>query len=357
MARLGELLVEANVLTEQQLEHALRLQRQRGGRLGTHLVELGFVSESTLARTLAKQLHLPATSAAAIEKVPPEVLRLLTADLAAHYRAVPVRIEGTHLWMAMSDPTDRRCIAELDAATRHTVRPMVCSDLLIAWALETHYGVRARMRAPGDEVSPHLDLPIDIDESAAMPVPFPRRDDTGAREISQRVQDLDQRQPAVRLGLASLSAQLVTTSTQRQVLDAALGFLVQDFERAVALAISHGKLVGVTAQGFGVSDKTVAGFAADASSIPVIARVLGDGRPRLGLASAQTLGALTPVVGQPGQRAALILPVRCGGEPVGCMVCLGGHDGVERYIDEYVATAAKLDYALQMLVLKRHIMS
>src|SRR5437660_9670012 len=91
MARLGELLVQAGAITADQLQFALRYQKQHGGRLGTNLVELGFLSESALAKTLSAQLRLPAVSAGALEKVPPEVIQLLPRDSAAHFRAVPVR--------------------------------------------------------------------------------------------------------------------------------------------------------------------------------------------------------------------------------------------------------------------------
>src|SRR4051794_11447904 len=156
MARLGELLVQASVITAEQLQLALRSQRQHGGRLGTHLVEMGFLSESALAKTLSAQLRLPAVSAAALEKVPPEVLRLLSRDSAVHYRAVPIRVEGPHVWVAMSDPTDARSIAELDGITRATVRPMVAPDLLISYALERHYGVPHRRRLEA------ADAPLDL---------------------------------------------------------------------------------------------------------------------------------------------------------------------------------------------------
>ena len=63
MARLGELLVQAGAITADQLQFALRYQKQHGGRLGTNLVELGFLSESALAKTLSAQLRLPAVSA------------------------------------------------------------------------------------------------------------------------------------------------------------------------------------------------------------------------------------------------------------------------------------------------------
>lgn len=374
MPRLGELLVEAGVISEEHLEFALNVQRQRGGRLGRHLVELGFVSESALTKTLSKQLKLPAVSAAAIERVPREVIALLPVDSAVHHRALPVRREGNQLWVAMADPTDGRAIAELDAATRLTVRPMVASDLLISYALEKHYGVAAHTRPADLNVSPHLDLRLEpqggsplltqllgaVTPPVAAPVaavPFPDPYTPSERAaINALVQDLDERAPVARLGLASLGARLVGASSERAVFDVATAFLEQDFERTVGVVIRGGRLVGLCAQGFNVSIQALEKFSAGLQEIPVLAKVIRDGRPRLGRASGQTLGGLTRVVGAPGERAVLLMPVRCAGEPIGALVAVGGRHGVESYVDEYVAVTTKVDLALQMVVIRKRIL-
>jgi hypothetical protein len=357
MPKLGELLVEAGVITEQQLEFSLRTQKQRGGRLGKHLVELGFLSESALTKTLSKQLHLPAVSAAAIERVPQEVIRLLPVDSAHHHRAVPVRREGNHLWLAMTDPTDPRAIAELDAATQLTVRPMVASDLLITYALEKHYGIKPQSRASDEHVSPHLDLQI---ETAVAPPPpplaFPSTATADRAAIESMVQDLDERVPVARMGLASLGQRLVAANSQRAVFDIATAFLEQDFQRTVVLVLRNNRLCGFCAQGFGVSEQALLEYSTAIGDIPVLAKVVTDGKPRLGRASAQTLGTLTQVIGQPHERAVLLMPIRCAGEPVGIVVAIGGRDGVENYAEEYYTASIKVDLALQVVVMRRRIL-
>jgi len=453
MQKLGELLVEAGVISEEHLAFALNVQRQRGGRLGWHLVELGFVSESALAKTLSKQLRLPAVSAAAIERVPREVIAMLPLDSAMHHRAVPVRREGNQLWVAMADPTDQRVIAELDAATGLTVRPMVASDLLITYALEKHYGVQPQRRPGGVGVSPALDLRIEpsrvtpgalvgipapaaapvaaagavgalggaspsatnpgfaappsspnlrptvpasspnlrapvpasspnlsgaaaaisgtatttISTMASLgravaaagppvaPVPFPDRYSPERAALESMVQDLDERAPVARMGLATLGSRLAVAPTERAVFDIVTAFLSQDFERTVVLLLRNGRLAGFCAQGFLISEAALLNFSASLQEIPVLARVVSDGQTRLGRASSQTLGPLVHVVGQPGERAVLLMPVRCAGEAVALVVSIGGRSGVESYVDEYIATAAKTDMALQMVVLRKRI--
>src|SRR6478672_11665849 len=98
VARVGDLLVEAGVISREQLNEALRHQAHTGGRLGTNLVELGFIDEKTLANFLAKQLSIPAVSAAQIDKITPTALQFLTAQAADRLRAIPVREDAGKLW-------------------------------------------------------------------------------------------------------------------------------------------------------------------------------------------------------------------------------------------------------------------
>ena len=379
MPRLGELLLAANAITPEQLQYALKAQQRHGGRLGTNLVELGFLSETALARTLSAQLKLPAVSAAALEKAPPDATAILSPDSAAHHRAVPVRLEGGMVWMAMSDPSDSRAIAELEAATGRTVRPMIAPDVLISYALERHYGVIPRRRSivehvaesvresQRDRAAAHaapLDLRIEPSSThlpaPAPPPPTPFKDPYTPAEraaMELRIQDLDFRETndKIRLGPIAIGARLVAAASQRDVLETAMAFLVQDFRRLVVLVVRSGRLAGFLADGK-IDQQALLDFSSPVADIPVISKVLADGRPRLGRASAQTLAGLVKVVGAPGDRAVLLMPVRCAGEPVACIVAVEGRDGVEGWIDEYVQVCSKLDLTLQMLLLRKRIM-
>lgn len=352
--------MQGGAISSEQLHFALRSQTQRGGRLGTNLVELGFLSESALARTLAVQLRLPAASAAALDAIPADVIALLPADSAAHHRAVPVRLEGNQLWVAMSDPTDAAAVAEIHNVTRCGVRPLVAPDLLIAYALERHYGVRHQHRPVDMRVSPHLDLTIETPLSAprdkAPPTAFPDPYTPHERaRIDARVMDLDAVQPPARLGLASVGARFVAAGSQREVFDAIVAFLAQDFRRITVLVLRNGRLVGFRAFANGRDLEALPDASALPDEVAIVAKVFMEGRPRLGRASEKTFGALTPLVGKPDGRAVLVMPVRCAGENIGCIVAVGGSDGVEAYADEYDRVGAKSDLALQSVALRRRI--
>src|SRR5438128_10455207 len=102
---LGQMLVAANLIDEVQMQIALAEQRQTGKRFGSTLVELKFIDENVLAAFLSKQIDVPCISLLHVD-IPKKVLRKLTRAAAVECKAVPVRIDGDRLEVAMGDPTD-----------------------------------------------------------------------------------------------------------------------------------------------------------------------------------------------------------------------------------------------------------
>jgi hypothetical protein len=141
--RIGELLVEAGVLSTHALRHALELQKKDGRRLGTILVENKFVSEPQLIQALSRQLSVPWVSVSRADP-PDEVLQLVPPVVAATYGLVPVykrqvQEEGESLYVAMDDPTNDEALRAVAAACGMPVRPMVAAPSEIAAAILEFY--------------------------------------------------------------------------------------------------------------------------------------------------------------------------------------------------------------------------
>ena len=168
--RLGELLLDAGAITREQLSAALALQARAGGRLGSNLIELGAVDERTIAHVLAQQLGISSASAAQLDRAPKGVLSLVPRSVAERLRAIPVRLDGERLWVALADPLDREAIATLERESKYAVRAMVAPDVLIDFALEKHYGVRRRARVV--EVRDAELLEVEPIDQAAVYEPF-----------------------------------------------------------------------------------------------------------------------------------------------------------------------------------------
>lgn len=152
--------MKAGVITEEQLEEALRAQVVSGGRLGTLLIELGFVDEETLTQVLSEKFAVPRADAESLAAADPEAVRLLTEEVAQECRAIPFRREGHVLHVAMADPTNVEVLARLITSTEHPIRPHIAPEVRLYEALARHYGIpqesryrtlAKRMGGPGQE--------------------------------------------------------------------------------------------------------------------------------------------------------------------------------------------------------------
>ncbi|MFC0445915.1 GspE/PulE family protein [Pseudidiomarina halophila] len=103
--RLGDLLVQEDIITESQLQQALDDQRENGRKLGVTLVDLGFISEQELLEFLARQLNIPFVELGE-RKIPDEVVNLLPEIQARRHRALVVEASDSEALVAMSDPAD-----------------------------------------------------------------------------------------------------------------------------------------------------------------------------------------------------------------------------------------------------------
>lgn len=162
MARLGELLVAGGLLTPEQLEQALRAQVMWGGRLGTNLIELGFLDLDALSQALGRLHQLPAALGRHFEKVDRELQRLLSADVAERFCVVPLVRVGPEKKVVIASVAPLAAkplaiIADELAIERSQLIPSIAAELRIRYQLERIYGIprTARfMRSPGKTVPP-----------------------------------------------------------------------------------------------------------------------------------------------------------------------------------------------------------
>ena len=136
--RLGEILMRANLITPEQLDQALALQKTAGGRIGSILVKLGYISEEEIASFLGRQYGVPSVDLGKV-KVDPAVLKLIPAEVARKHLLIPLSRSGSILTVAMADPSDIIAIDEVRFITGHNIQPMVAPDISIRNTLNRYY--------------------------------------------------------------------------------------------------------------------------------------------------------------------------------------------------------------------------
>lgn len=143
--RLGEMLVDKGLIDKVQLEAAIGRQHQWGGRLGSNLVKLSYISDITLLKFLSSQLKLPCGDLSNI-KFNEDTCNLITAEIAKKYHIIPLELKTDAgkktLFIAMSEPTNILAIDEVSFLTGLTVRPVIATDSQIATAIDKLYNHR-----------------------------------------------------------------------------------------------------------------------------------------------------------------------------------------------------------------------
>jgi type IV pilus assembly protein PilB len=137
-ARLGQLLITSNIITEEHLKEALDLQRREGGRLGSNLVKLGFITEEKLVAFLSRQYGVPAIDLSDY-KIDLSLLKLIPVEMARKYSIVPVARVGATLTIAMVDPSNVFAIDDVKFRTGYNVEVVVSSESSILQAISDHY--------------------------------------------------------------------------------------------------------------------------------------------------------------------------------------------------------------------------
>jgi hypothetical protein len=145
--KLGELLKEAGLIDDFQLQSALSQQRNWGGKLGSTLIEMEFVREEDLAQVIAKQVRTPWANLFDPE-VPEAALKVISKEMAIKYNVVPVRKEPGGLVVAMSDPLDIDVIDAIRFATGFQVKPALALESEIKDAIRKYYYHEEVVRKP-----------------------------------------------------------------------------------------------------------------------------------------------------------------------------------------------------------------
>ena len=138
-SRLGEILIKENLITSDQLRQALEHQKAGGGRLGTCLMKLGFISDDEITGVLSRQYGVPSINLKYYE-VDATVIKLIPQDTAIRYQIVPLSRVGSTLTIAMTDPTNVFAMDDIKFMTGFNVEPVVASETAIAEAISKFYG-------------------------------------------------------------------------------------------------------------------------------------------------------------------------------------------------------------------------
>jgi len=138
LKQLGELLVERQLITKEQLSCALEAQKDKGGLIGQILVDLGYVSEEAIAQAITAQYGFPYLPLESYE-IDIEVIKIIPKNVAAQYCLVPVDKIGNNLTIAMSNPLNTLAVEDIALLSGLYVQIFVSTGSDIKKAIEKYY--------------------------------------------------------------------------------------------------------------------------------------------------------------------------------------------------------------------------
>ena len=174
-SKLGEMLVKAQLITEAQLEEAIKVQRREGGKLGSIAVRQGFCADQDIVSFLGMQYGVPAADLDQWPPIEPSVIALVPSELANKHKVLPLQRSGNVLTMAMSDPTDIFAMDDVRFHTGYNIDPVVSSEMGLVRAIERYYGGSAalKLRDKDSRSSSEREKAAWMDQPEAPAVPQP----------------------------------------------------------------------------------------------------------------------------------------------------------------------------------------
>ncbi|HXG30467.1 MAG TPA: hypothetical protein VNK81_02375, partial [Thermodesulfobacteriota bacterium] len=136
---LVKVLVKENIISLDQIKVAIEEQRRTGKGLGEALIDLGYINEGRLVDFLSREYGVPSVNLDELD-IDTVVLKSVPRKTVLEHGVIPIRISGTTLVVAMSDPSDIIAIDDLRFATGYNIKPVVVPERAIRNAIERYYG-------------------------------------------------------------------------------------------------------------------------------------------------------------------------------------------------------------------------
>jgi hypothetical protein len=358
-----EMLSGAGVIDRRQFDEALQNRVLYGGKIGTSLIELGFVREDDLAKFLGRKLEVPFVPADFLLNIPQEVIALLPPELARKYHAVPLKLSGRRLALAMADPADLKAVDEISFATGYIIRPVVAPEVRLVQALGKYYQ---------EEIDPrYLKIIERMEKERAKPVPKRKAGPPPAPAGERRAKPVEEPdellQEAEIVGEAwkervrehsvdAVSRTLAKAENRDEIGKALTGFLDRNFGRSAIFLVRGGEAIGWRGTASGEAIPSFSHFHLPLDEPSILKNVAEEMKMHLGsfpeahgnIRIAAALRGGWPV-------RALLMPLVVLGRTV-LVVYVHGEPAMEEKIPELQRFLAKAALAFEILICRERIL-
>ena len=150
-AKIGNLLVKDKKISVDQLEEALKRQREKGGNLGSNLIDLGYVGEDELVEALAKQLGVQKIDLV-VEELDEDIVNLLPAEVALKFNVIAFEKTGKTIKVAIVDPTNSFALDSIKLITGCKVEPYITTQAAVRSVIDKVYNTTEELSSILDDI-------------------------------------------------------------------------------------------------------------------------------------------------------------------------------------------------------------
>ncbi len=160
-ARIGELLVNKGLITEEQLKNALTIQKERGGRLGSIFVDLGYISYEIFLKVLSEQLGVPFVDVTH-HKFNSDLVKKLPESYARRYRAIVLDDNGIELTVGMVDPQDIFAFGEVSRILQRPIKQVLVEEATLSRVIDNIYRHTDQITDYAKELSDEITKSVEV---------------------------------------------------------------------------------------------------------------------------------------------------------------------------------------------------
>lgn len=168
--RLGDLLVGAGIITEEELQKGLELQKNSKDRLGKVLIDNGIISEQEMIEALQMQLGIEFVDLTKMS-IPTELAQTVPKNIAKQYQVVPIKVVKDELYLAMSDPMNFYALEDVRKTVGKRIVPVIATAVAVEHAIAVLYGNEGAAKAI-EEMKREAGITNDYTQPAAVSQSF-----------------------------------------------------------------------------------------------------------------------------------------------------------------------------------------
>jgi len=350
-----EMLLEAGMISPGQCDEALQNRVFFGGRIGTNLIELGFIGEEDLARFLSRKLAVPYVDPRELLNIPPKVISLIPQSLALQYHVVPLRLENRRLWVATADPSALRDIDEIAFATGHVVKPLITPEVRLVQALGRyyHFDIDERYRRIIDE--------IELRRQRTEPAGPQAGEEQTPAAVGAVAEEATEPAPlqsgAGEDPLGRLARGLARAEDPGEVGDLLIDFLARGNARAALFLVRTQAICGWRAAHGETLREAFRKVRIPLSDASILGTVVEKQKPYLGpFPPSPCRDQIAAVLGPVDAGEVLLVPVQLGGRTIAVLYSEGERETLKQGAEGVRKLAAKAALAFEILIAREKIL-